>query len=242
VVAYQGADPDYYGMAVVGTVSGGNITYGSAYAFNTGRTEYPAVSALSATQFVVAYQDQGHPGSYGMAAVGTVSGGDIAYGSKHIFAATGAQNIAVSTLSATQFVIAYAQSGHGTAVVGTVSGDDMTWNNRTVFSAARTTYITPAALSTTQFLVAYVDIDIENYGTANVYQSLGQRLIGIAKDAATSGETVPVIIGGVSDVHSGLTPGEMYYLQGGGSLGTRPLMYRVGLAISSSELLLDPLR
>jgi hypothetical protein len=50
-----------------------------------------------------------------------------------------------------------------------------------------------------------------------------------------------VIISGVSDVHTGLVPGEMYYLQSDGSLGLAPTAHRVGLAISETELILDQL-
>ena len=97
-------------------------------------------------------------------------------------------------------------------------------------------------LSSTQFVVVYADKASGDSGTANVYQNPGYQLLGTAKTAANGGETVPVIIGGVSDVHDGLVPGEMYYLQGDGSLGTAPLVHRMRLAISPSELLLDPLR
>lgn len=68
-----------------------------------------------------------------------------------------------------------------------------------------------------------------------------RRPIGIAKNAAAGGDTVTVVIEGVSEVHSGLIPGQVYYWQDDGSLGITPTWERVGLALSATELWLDHL-
>ena len=96
---------------------------------------------------------------------------------------------------------------------------------------------TAAALSDAQFVVAYRDVGNSSYGTAIV----GDFAIplGIADAAASSGETVPVIIHGISDHHSGLVPGVTYYAQPDGSLTATDTDTRVGVAITATELLLD---
>ena len=60
-------------------------------------------------------------------------------------------------------------------------------------------------------------------------------------NAADGGETVQVVVGGIDGGHSGLVPGQVYYWQSDGSLGTTPTAVRVGLALSESELLLEDL-
>jgi len=117
-----------------------------------------------------------------------------------------------------------------------------------VFNSASTGYTSFAVLSSTKFVVTYSDGGNSGFGTAvigdissdgeNFYS---QFVIGIAKESKTSGQTVPVIIGGVSDVHSGLTPGLIYYSYESGDLTTEQTNCKIGLAISSTEILLaDP--
>jgi hypothetical protein len=219
------------------------VSEGSESVFNATSTVYIAVSALSASDFVVAYRDVS---GYGTAIVGTVSGGTISWGSESVFNAATTSYIAVNALSATDFVVAYQDEGnldYGTAIVGIVSGGTVSWGSESVFNAAGTVYIAVSALSASDFVVAYTDTDSYSWsGTAIVGRRIsGYRFIGTAKTAASGGETVTVIISGVSDVHSGLVPGQFYYLQQDGSLDLTPTGYRVGLAISETELILDQL-
>jgi hypothetical protein len=200
-----------------------------------------AVSALSATESVVAFRDVGNS-QYGTAIVGTVSGGTVSWGAESVFNESETSPIAVSALSATEFVVAYRDAGnswYGTARTGTVSGGTVSWGTESVFNDANTGAISVSALSAAEVVVAYQDVGDSSRGTARVGSSLGRLPIGTAKSAASGGETVTVILGGVSDVHSGLVPGTMYYLQADGSLGLTPTDYRVGLAISPTELILD---
>jgi hypothetical protein len=179
-----------------------------------------------------------------MARAGTISGGTVSWGAKSVFSAGDTRPIAVSALSATDFVVAY-QDGdntdYGTAIAGTVSGGSARWGAESVFSAGDTGSISVNALSATDFVIVYQDKGNSDYGTAIVGHSIGRTPIGTAKTAASGGETITVIIGGVSDVHSGLVPGAFYYLQPDGSLDRTPTATRVGLAISETELILDQL-
>ena len=70
---------------------------------------------------------------------------------------------------------------------------------------------------------------------------LSQTIIGTAKESKTSGQTVEVIIDGVSDVHLGLTSGSVYYVDGNGTLTTSVTSNKIGFATSATELILaDP--
>jgi hypothetical protein len=224
----------------LGTVNGGGINWRTESVFNAAASGYNAVSGLSATDFVVAYHDGGNS-DYGTAIVGTVSGDGINWRTESVFNAAYTQDFAVSSLSASDFVVVYQDMGnsyYGTARVGTLSGGTLSWGVESVFSADSTEYVAVSSLSAADFVVAYWGAGTSS-GTARAGHHW--RLIGTARTAASGGETVPVIISGVSDVHSGLVPGRMYYLQDDGSLGLAPTDYRVGLAISATELVLDQL-
>ena len=88
-------------------------------------------------------------------------------------------------------------------------------------------------------MVAYRDYD-SIYGKVVIgdISTLG-HIVGIARETKTSGQTLQVIIGGVSDMHTGLIPGEIYYRDTSGSLTTSETDWLIGLAISDTELLLD---
>ncbi|MCP4168540.1 MAG: hypothetical protein GY759_21970 [Chloroflexi bacterium] len=245
VVAYTDEENSKYGTAVIGDVSGSTISYGSQHVFNSTETKHISAAALSSTHFVVAYADGDGDGPssdmFGTAVIGDVSGSTIDYGNEYVFNVTRTELISTAALSSTQFVVAYSDvnnSGFGTAVIGDVSGSTIDYGNEYVFNPAVTTDNSAAALSSTQFVVAYTDNGNSEYGTALVIGPIGST-VGIAGETKTDGETVPVIIGGVSDVHSGLTQGEIYYIDISGDLTTSETDRRIGLAISDTELLLD---
>lgn len=236
VVAYRHNDE---GKAVIGDISGTSITFGSEYVYSE-PTRNISVASLSATQFVVAYADS-DLAWYGTAVVGDVSGTTITYGKEYIFNAAQTNSISVSPLSSTQFVVAYADlvtNDYASWVIGDISGNTITYGSTPVFNSANTYGITTARLSSTQFVVGYRDGGNYDYGTAVIGNVTGST-VGIAGESQSEGQSVPVIIGGVSDIHSGLTPGDIYFSDASGGLTTFATTRRIGLALSNSELLLD---
>jgi len=168
IVAYRDYGNSDYGTAVIGTISGSTISYGSEYVFNSGDTRYPSVSALDATHFIVAYRDYGNS-SYGTAVIGTISGSTISYGSEYVFNSETTRYTSVSALDSTHFIVAYQDydnSSYGTAVIGTVSGSTISYGSEYVFNSGDTRYPSVSALDATHFVVAYQDIGNSNYGTA----------------------------------------------------------------------------
>ena len=74
VVAYQDNGNSGYGNAVVGTVSGTGISFGTAVIFETARSNNSSVTFdTSSNKVVIAYQDAGNS-NYGTFISGTVSG------------------------------------------------------------------------------------------------------------------------------------------------------------------------
>ena len=67
----------------------------------------------------------------------------------------------------------------------------------------------------------------------------GSSLLGIAGEDGGVGESVPVILGGVSDAQSGLIPWIDYYAGSGGTLEKEnPWGPKVGRSLSATEILL----
>ena len=109
VIAYQDGGNSNYGTAVVGTVSGTSITFGSPVVFNSANTRDHGVCFDSSNnKIVISYMDVGN-NFYGTAIVGTVSGTSISFGSEVVFNSTGFTfgNKCVFDSNSNKVVIAY---------------------------------------------------------------------------------------------------------------------------------------
>jgi hypothetical protein len=79
VVFYRDQGNSYYGTAVVGSISGSTITFGSPVVFQSSNAQYSAPIYDSTTSQIVNYYSR-DPDNYGMAVIGTVSGTSISFG------------------------------------------------------------------------------------------------------------------------------------------------------------------
>ena len=85
VIAYRDVGNSNYGTAIVGTVSGTNISFGTAAVFESATSDYSTATFDSTSnKVVIAYRDVGNS-NYGTAIVGTVSGTNISFGSATVF-------------------------------------------------------------------------------------------------------------------------------------------------------------
>ena len=173
VMAYRDQGNSAYGTAVVGTVSGTNISFGSPVVFESANSQYVAATFDSdSNKVVIAYKDFGNS-SYGTAVVGTVSGTAISFGTAVVFESANSSHIAATFDSANnKVVIAYSDNGnsdYGTAIVGTVSGTSISFGTAVVFESAATQWLSTTYDSTNNKIVtAYQDGGNSNYGTAVV--------------------------------------------------------------------------
>ena len=140
VVAYRNDASSNHGFAVVGTVSGTSISFGTPVTFNSGSSSFTAVTFDSNSNKVVIVYEDGGNSSYGTAIVGTVSGTSISFGSEAVFESANSRHFAVAFDSnSNKVVIAYmdqGNSGYGTAVVGTVSGTSISFGTPVVYQSA----------------------------------------------------------------------------------------------------------
>ena len=140
VVVYSDSGNSNYGTAVVGTVSGTSISFGSAVVFNSGTSEKIGATFDANSNKVIAVWSQ-VVGTSLRAIVGTVSGTSISFGSSTTFSNDGTSNPLKATFDSdsNKVVIAYQDGGnsdYGTAIVGTVSGTAISFGTSTVFQSS----------------------------------------------------------------------------------------------------------
>ena len=174
VIAYTDYGNSSYGTAIVGTISGTSISFGTAVVFESASTAAQMSVIFDSTnnKVVIAYKDVANS-NYGTSIVGTVSGTSISFGTAVVFESALIQQIsAVYDSTNERVVIAYADRGnsdYGTAVVGTVSGTSITYGTAVVFESALTSYISPIYDSTNnKVVITYSDGGNSYHGTAIV--------------------------------------------------------------------------
>jgi hypothetical protein len=204
VVVYRDGGNSDYGTAIIGTVSGSTISYGSKNVFNSATTYDIAVSSLDSTHFVVSYRDLGNS-EYGTARIGTVSGSTISYGSEYVFNSAATYYwTGVSSLDSTHFVVVYrdgGNSGYGTARIGTVSGSTISYGSEYVFNSANTMYTTVSSLDSSHFVVSYRDEGNSSYGTAVIGTVSGSTISYGSERVFNSAETYYTGVSSLDSTH-----------------------------------------
>ena len=248
VIGYRDGGNSNAGTAIVGTVSGTSISFGSAAVFDTADSIRIAVSYDSnAQKIVIAYRDGGSDDE-GMAVVGTVSGTSISFGTPAEFDAKSDYVNSVYNTTDQKVIIAYQDraDNYGKAVECTISGTSISFTTPFTFASANITYLGAAYDSNAnRTVLGYRDGSNSDYGTAVVFAASSTNLtsenyIGIAEYAAADTETATVLIkGGVSTTQSSLTPGQTYFVQGDGTIGTSADSPSVtaGTAVTSTKLI-----
>ena len=206
IIAYVGDDP-YHGIAIVGNVSGGSVTYGSPVTFNAGGTSTSGGVTYdsNAKKVVIAFEDDGDS-EKGKAIVGTVSGTSISFGSEVEFE-SGRVSVGRPGFDASnnRIVIPYNDrddSEKGKCVVGTVCGTSISFGSPQVFSTSNTgtefeaKYHPPSGNMVIDFvddtdsshgyvIVGSVDSSDNsmNFGTAVEFANYNTYYLGLAYDA-----------------------------------------------------------
>ena len=171
--AYRDKGNSGYGTAVVGTVSGTSITFGTPAIFETATTQYPRLTYDSGNdKFVIAYRDSGNSG-YGTAVVATVSGTSVTFGTPVVFNSASTDELDIDyDINAGKVLIAYPDygiSGYGVAVVGTVSGTSISFGSESTFNSAQVSYVNLSYDSDAQkTVISYMDGGQTDYGNCVV--------------------------------------------------------------------------
>lgn len=256
LISYRDVGNSGSGTAVVGTVSGTSISFGSPVVYNSGQVDWQTiVYDPSSQKMVLVYRDNTNSG-YGTAIVGTISGTSVSFGTKVVFeSATYGSNVYYRPAyysSAQKIVIVYTAdvvvTNYLDYVVGTVSGTSITFTSPSTINASYSQYGSPVYdANADKIVIAYRDVGNSYYGTAVVLQPdtlstnlTAENFIGFADSGYLSGQNVGIdSTGSVNRSQSGLTAGQKYYVQNDGSLSTTAAdpSVEAGVAISATEIL-----
>lgn len=148
--------------AVIGTISGGTISFGTPVTIFATAGDVVEVAVLDSTHFVVMYKGSG---DLGTVRCGSVSGTTITFGTAQSFTGSALGGGDICMLSSTLFAITYGQSGNyfWHAICGTISGTTITMGTTEEISQSysingSTTPISIAMLSSTKFIIACQDV------------------------------------------------------------------------------------
>jgi hypothetical protein len=261
--AYTNVGNSSYGTAIIGTVSGTSISFGTAVVFESANTQHiSAVYNSNADKVLIAYQDNGNS-LYGTASVGTISGTSVSFGAATVFeSASTAQTSTAYDSAYNRVIISYQDTGnssYGTSIISTISGTTALFNTPVVFQSATTTNTSTVFSSSDTKVVVVYNNDGASVGSAAVSsvsssilptKSSQDNFIGIAQNTVASGSAVSVRLPGSYDRNNtGLTTGAVYYVNpttsGFTTTATQPSAWSgavnwgpVGRAVNSTTLLL----
>lgn len=240
VFTYRDEDGTNYGNAIVGTVSGTSISYGSEATFLSAPCE-GSCSAYDTTsnKVVVGFKKRvSSTNKVFGAVVGTISGTSISFGSrldttKQVF---GERLSACYDSVADKTVFTFTENAGVyplRASLGTVSGTSITGVGTLITISTvgdSTTSASSAVFDSNQKrnVISYGDGGNSRYGTSKILRNAysGPNLtatnyIGISSTSVADTETATIdIIGTTNNAQSGLTAGQKYYVQNDGTLST----------------------
>ena len=293
VIVYKDNSNLDYGTAIVGTVSGTSISFGTKAVFNSGNTSHTNLCFDSANdKIIIGYRDQAAQ-QQATAIVGTVSGTSISFGSEVTVSPNSANNcVLVYEPVANKVVFGYTDSGDsdkGKVKIGTVSGTSISFGDAVTFDsnvaeqsagvfdttagkvsisykgASGYAYMTSGTVSgdtiTFEDALQLTDFATAGYRFGAAYDSANSRIVSVFIDSAAVPDTGESIVsqngyevrpstadgnnillfgqGGVADNQFSLTAGQSYYVQTDGTLSTTagsPSVF-AGTAVSANKLI-----
>lgn len=142
VFLYNDYGNSYYGTAIVGTVSGTAITFGSAVVFNSGSTvQFDITFDSNVNKVVIGFRDGGN-GNAGAGIVGTVSGTSISFGSEYVFISSCQYVAATFDSNSNKVVFGYRHhtTDYAMAIVATVSGTAISYGSEATAHSVSSAY------------------------------------------------------------------------------------------------------
>ena len=239
VIVYQDNANSSYGTAVVATMSGTSISFGTPVVFESATIDATGCVYDPTAGKVAVFT------STGKGWVGTPSGSTISFGTPVNFEASAVSNPSpVYNSSAQKVLLNYVHSSQTFSRAVDISGTSISYSNAFLAYASGNTRLSAAYDSAADRTALVVrDVSNSNRGVGLSYQygtSLFADFIGISDAAISDTASGSVTIkGGISTNVTGLTPNATYYVQADGSLSTTTSTVLAGKALSSTSINLD---
>ena len=249
VIIYKhNADSDD-GKAIVGTVSGTSISFGTAVTWSTGNGDKSRCTFDSNSNKVVIVFKDTNNSSHVSSVVGTVSGTSISFGSTAVVKTTGCGELDVTfdTNLNKAIVVFNDQNDNkkGLMAAGTISGTSISFGSTIPFDDSENNIAVVAFdSSSNQVIICWQDQNDSYRGKAVVGIPLGIsnffNWVGYASEAISNSATGTInVIAGVNEGQSSLSIGQTYYFTDAATLSTTAVSGReVGKALSATKLLI----
>lgn len=182
VICFRDGENSSYGTAIVGTISGDEISWGLKYVFNENTLYQVGVCKIDSTHFIVGY-DKEVSGYFSACKVGVISGGDeITFGDEYRFGTEErAPSLSISLLDSTHFVLVYedeAPGDYGVARIGTITDTTViSYGSKYTFNAGVTEKFRVCSLDSTHFAIAFKDVSNNYYITSIIGVVSGGNVI-----------------------------------------------------------------
>ena len=183
-ITYSDTGNSNYGTAVIATISGTSITFGSESVFHSVGTSQISGSydPNTAGSFVIVYRHSVNDRSY--AKVATISGNTLSYGTAVEYKYYASNNqVSFDPNNAGKFVVIYRDeqnSNYGTSIVGTVSGTSVSFGTEVIFAETGAAYLT-----------YHFDFDPNNSGKFNIiYEDHSNSKAGTIIRGTVSGTSI----------------------------------------------------
>ncbi len=193
VIAYSDEGNSSYGTAIVGTVSGTSISFGTAVVWRSDGANLTEMSFDSnESRVVIAHRGPNSPDN-GRAIVGTVSGTSISFGSAADFDSSASTDIAIAFDSnVNKHLIIYRDannSNYFTGILGTVSGTSISFGSSFLLNGNNVGRYGYVDFDTTQnkFLIGFRDEGDSNKAKAVVFRNANDLSGSLSHDAVTAG-------------------------------------------------------
>ena len=254
LIAYRDNGNSYYGTAIVGTVSGTSISFGTPAVFNSSDSGInQAAHDPTANKNVIAYY--GSSAGYTFGVVATISGTSVSFGtpvnsSNSVTVGTNWDRAPVvynAEIKKPVFLYQESASPYNLKYsIGTITGTAIAFSDHTLIGPYAKRY--PAAVydpATKQMITAFRTnspdegqsyVFNQEYTTTNLTST---NLLGIASGAISDTATGTINTwGSRNEVQTGLTIGSDYYVQTDGTISTTSTSpaQLIGKAITATQI------
>jgi hypothetical protein len=230
--------------AIACTVSGTVPTFGSSESIS-GSSVYDYMSAclISADKVFICYADSSGAGQGIDGRVITISGTTITAGAEASIASAPAYYVSCDSIDINRIIVCFKDGGnsnYGTFLTCDINGTTVTIGTEYVFEGTDSCDFISVAGSGIEgkAVVAYSNNTNSRAVQIKATNDI-KRAIGIIKETKAAGEACNVSFGKRVSGLTGLTDGAIYYAQDDGTLGTIPTNLRMGVADSTTELILS---
>lgn len=167
LIGYRDFSASSWGRAVIATISGTDISFGSQSNFASDNITEAQILLIDTNKLLSVYRDT-NSGYYGRATVGTISGTSITWTGFTNFNSSRVDSLSLAFVDTNKAVVVYtdfATSSNGTAQVLTVSGTSITVGTKYIFNNASTGSKSVILIDTNKLFISFGDSANSTYGT-----------------------------------------------------------------------------